>query len=107
MIEHPWINLSIELDDLTLKMKLMNGKKTKDGAALSREGKGIQNVSSRLELLYKDKHKLEIKEDDEVFIVNLQIELERMDSPVGQPRDAVICSFRTGENKLCHKLRIE
>ena len=79
IIEHPWINLSIELDDLTLKMKLMNGKKRKDGEEPGRQGKGIENVSSRLDLLYKDKHKLEIKEDDEVFIVNLQIDLDRMD----------------------------
>ncbi|HXR82232.1 MAG TPA: histidine kinase, partial [Saprospiraceae bacterium] len=86
IIEHPWINLSIELDDLTLKMKLMNGKKTKDGAALGREGKGIQNVSSRLNLLYQDKHQLEIKEDDEVFIVNLQIVLDRMDPILVQPQ---------------------
>ena len=85
IIEHPWINLSIELDDLTLKMKLMNGKKRKDGAALVREGKGIQNVSSRLELLYQDKHQLEIKEDEEVFIVNLQIDLDRMDPLADQP----------------------
>ena len=62
----------------------MNGKKTTDGKMLGREGKGIQNVSSRLELLYKDKHQLEIKEDDEVFIVNLQIELDRLDPQPSQ-----------------------
>ncbi len=84
IIEHPWINLSIEMDDLTLKMKLMNGKKRKDGVEPGREGKGIQNVSSRLELLYKDKHQLEIKEDEEVFIVNLQIELDRLDPQPSQ-----------------------
>jgi len=79
IIEHPWINLSIELDELSLKMKLMNGKKRKDGEAPGRQGKGIENVSSRLNLLYKDKHQLEIKEDDEVFIVNLRIDLDRKD----------------------------
>jgi len=86
IIEHPWINLSIELDDLTLKMKLMNGKKIKDGEELSRKGKGIENVSSRLDLLYKDKHKLEIQEDDEVFVVNLRIDLDRRDPLPGQPK---------------------
>jgi len=84
MIEHPWINLSIELDDLALKMKLMNGKKRKDGEKPGRQGKGIENVTSRLDLLYKDKHQLEIKEDDEVFIVNLQIELDRLDPQPSQ-----------------------
>ena len=85
IIEHPWINLSIELDHLTLKMILTNGKKRLDGKELDRKGKGIENVSSRLDLLYKDKHKLEIKEDDEVFIVNLQIDLDRMDPLADQP----------------------
>jgi sensor histidine kinase YesM len=85
IIEHPWINLSIELDHLTLKMLLTNGKKRKDGKEPGRGGKGIENVSSRLDLLYKNKHKLEITEDDEVFIVNLRIELDRMETPPGQP----------------------
>ena len=86
IIEHPWINLSIELDHLTLKMKLMNGKKRKDGEEPGRQGKGIDNVSSRLDLLYKNKHQLEIKEDDEVFIVNLRIDLNRRDPLRAQPR---------------------
>jgi sensor histidine kinase YesM len=94
IIEHPWINLSIELDDLTLKMKIMNGKKRKDGKELSRNGKGIENVSRRLDLLYKDKHKLEIKEDDEVFIVNLQIELDRRDPLPGQSEIQSFASSR-------------
>ncbi len=84
MIEHPWINLSIEMDDLTLKMKLMNGKKRKESEEPGRKGKGIENVSSRLDLLYKNKHQLEIKEDDEVFIVNLRIDLNRKDPIPGQ-----------------------
>ena len=97
MIEHPWINLSIELDDLTLKMILTNGKKRKDGKELSRKGKGIENVSSRLDLLYKNKHKLEIKEDDEVFIVNLQIDLDRMDPIPVQPE--IQTSVPSGQEK--------
>ena len=86
MIEHPWINLSIELDHLTLKMILTNGKKRMDGKEFSRKGKGIENVSSRLDLLYKNKHQLEIKEDDEVFIVNLRIDLDRRDPQPGQTK---------------------
>jgi LytS/YehU family sensor histidine kinase len=65
-------------------MILTNGKKRKEGKELDRKGKGIENVSSRLDLLYKNKHKLEIKEDDEVFIVNLQIELDKVDPLPGQ-----------------------
>jgi len=97
MIEHPWINLSIELDHLTLKMILTNGKKRMDGKEFSRKGKGIENVSSRLDLLYKNKHKLEIKEDDEVFIMNLQIELDRRDPLPGQPE--IQSSAPSGQEK--------
>lgn len=105
IIEHPWINLSIELDDLTLKMKLMNGKKRNDGKELSRKGKGIENVSSRLDLLYKDKHKLEIQEDDEVFIVNLQIELDRRDPLQGQPE--IQSSTLSGQEKINYATKRE
>lgn len=98
IIEHPWINLSIELDHLTLKMILTNGKKRMDGKELDRKGKGIENVSSRLDLLYKNKHKLEIKEDDEVFIVNLQIDLDRMDPQLDQPEKQL--STLSGQEKI-------
>lgn len=105
IIEHPWINLSIELDDLTLKMKLMNGKKRNDGKELSRKGKGIENVSSRLDLLYKDKHELEIQEDDEVFIVNLKIELDRRDPLQGRPE--IQSSTLSGQEKINYATKRE
>ena len=98
IIEHPWINLSIELDHLTLKMLLTNGKKRKDGREPARQGKGIENVSSRLDLLYKHKHKLEIKEDDEVFIVNLQIDLDRKNTVPAQPE--TLSSAYSGLEKI-------
>ena len=76
MLENPWINLTIELKNTTLVMKLMNGKArvTKNGQG--KTGIGINNVRQRLELLYKDKHDLQIREDEEVFIIDLQIELK-------------------------------
>lgn len=80
IIEHPWISLTMTLDKLQLKMKLVNGKKQKDGKALSRQGTGIANATNRLDLLYKNRYSLEIVEDKEVFIVNLRIDLERIDT---------------------------
>jgi len=40
------------------------------------EGVGLKNVRRRLELLYPDKHDLEIIKKDDTFIVRLRIELE-------------------------------
>lgn len=77
ILQHPWINLTMELNGNRLVMKLMNGK-----AATGKEGKGtpgigIHNVRQRLELLYKGAYEMEITEDEEVFVVNLQLELAR------------------------------
>ena len=75
MLENPWINLTVELKDTTLVMKLMNGKTPLNGNIQDKQGIGINNVSQRLNLLYKDKYDLQIREDEEVFVVDLKVEL--------------------------------
>jgi len=75
MINNPWINLKIKLQGASLIMKLMNGKKTSIDTENGRKGNGIENVKKRLELIYKGKYDLQINEDEEVFVVNLRLEL--------------------------------
>lgn len=78
IIDQPWLSLQIHLEDTIMHMKLINGKpasmakRSEDHAGI-----GINNVRSRLELLYPGKHMLQITDDADVFIVNLQIRLER------------------------------
>ena len=74
-LNKPWINLKIELQGTSLVMKLINGRKTSPDTYNGREDTGIGNVKKRLELLYKDKYTLQIDEDEEVFVVNLRLEL--------------------------------
>jgi sensor histidine kinase YesM len=78
MLQNPWINLTIELKDTTLVMKLMNGKTPSNENIERKQGIGISNVSQRLNLLYKDKYDLQIREDEEVFVVDLRVELMRI-----------------------------
>jgi sensor histidine kinase YesM len=78
MLQDPWLNLTAEMKNTTLVMKLMNGKATLSGNGQGKSGIGINNVKQRLDLLYKDKYALQITEDDEVFIVDLRIELIRV-----------------------------
>ena len=78
MLQDPWINLTVELKEATLVMKLMNGKTSLNGNIQNKRGIGINNVSQRLSLLYKDKYELEIREDEEVFVVDLRVELTRI-----------------------------
>jgi len=78
MLQNPWVNLTAEMKNTTLAMKLMNGKATVSDNDQGNSGIGISNVKQRLDLLYKDKYDLQITEDDEVFIVDLWIELTRV-----------------------------
>jgi hypothetical protein len=78
MLHNPWINLKIELQQETLNMKLMNGKKISWDSHNNRRGTGIDNVRRRLDLLYQNRHELRIDEDEEVFVVNLTLELAKI-----------------------------
>jgi sensor histidine kinase YesM len=93
MLQNPWINLTIELKDTTLVMKLMNGKAPLQRNGQNKQGIGISNVQQRLELLYKDKYDLQIREDEEVFIVDLRVELIKIENK--QQQDAL---FQTQSN---------
>ena len=78
MLKNPWVNLKIELTDTLLFMKLMSGKETNVGVNSDSEDTGIENAKKRLELLYKDKYYLQINEDEEVFVVNLAMQLVKI-----------------------------
>ena len=79
-LQNPWINLTVEIEDTTLTMKLMNGKATATEDGTNTTGIGMSNVRQRLELLYKDKFDLQIREDEEIFVVDLKVNLTRIDS---------------------------
>lgn len=79
MLQSPWINLAIEIKDTTLVMKLMNGKAPMHENGKNKPGIGIDNVTKRLKLLYENKYDLHIREDEEVFVVDLKVELVRID----------------------------
>jgi hypothetical protein len=76
VLDQPWISLRITMDGETMKLKLLNGKADEVAAPTPAGGIGIANVTRRLEMLYPHKHLLSIKDDKDVFIVNLQLQLE-------------------------------
>ncbi len=78
MLQNPWINLTVEMKGTQLVMKLMNGKMALNADPNPGKGIGINNVRQRLELLYKDKYDLQIREDEEVFVVDLKVDLVRI-----------------------------
>ncbi|MGE5519333.1 MAG: sensor histidine kinase [Candidatus Dadabacteria bacterium] len=76
MLEHPWLNMSVTVENNEMTMKLLNSKPSEQQNIHS-HGIGIQNVRRRLELLYPEKHQLTINNEEDVFIVMLKVELER------------------------------
>ena len=93
ILQNPWISLTIEVKDSTLVMKLMNGKANANEIFPKKPGVGIDNVCRRLELLYKGRHELQIREEEEVFIVDLKIELvkiEQLQTVINQPATEIL-----------------
>ena len=77
MVEQPWINMRIDVNGNWLSMKLVNGKASNYQPKTSM-GIGLKNVQQRLALLYPEKHSFKITNEEEIFIVDLKIELERI-----------------------------
>jgi hypothetical protein len=75
MLDQPWVSLQIVIEGDEMKMKLLNGKAP--GLSVGGGGIGIANVVKRLEYMYPDKHQLVINNEDDVYIVNLRLQLER------------------------------
>ena len=75
MLEQPWVHLQGSIVDEQLHMKLLNGKVNEDNGNTTASGIGIKNVRERLSLLYPGKHELTITSEEEVFIVNLKVQL--------------------------------
>lgn len=75
VLDQPWIHLHINIQNHQMQLKLLNGKVHKPGEQ-NQTGIGLKNVQKRLDLLYPGKHELVITNEEEVFIVNLKLDLE-------------------------------
>lgn len=80
MLEQPWLSMQVNLKEDLMEMRLMNGKPKEQNKQQSSFGIGIHNVRKRLELLYPGKHVLKIMNEEEVFVVNLSLQLERLNT---------------------------
>lgn len=78
--ENAWINIKIEVaeDLLTLMVEnsKTNGIPVETTEFESKEGIGLKNVKRRLDLLYGDRHELQISDDEDRFRVLLKLQLD-------------------------------
>lgn len=69
-----------------MRLNLVNSIEAEpEDAASRRGGIGLGNVRKRLQLLYKDRHHLEALKMEEVFVVNLDVELEELEAQYEDP----------------------
>ena len=86
-IEQAWINLELQVENHVLDMKLMNGK-TPGIEPETDDATGLFQAERRLLLLYPGLHTMKIREEPEIQIVNLQLQLKAIavtGQAAGQP----------------------
>jgi sensor histidine kinase YesM len=72
-LEQCWINLHLHASGNKLHFHLTNS--TSGEGIAEKGGIGLQNIRKRLDLLYSDKHNLFNKEDKDMYLVKLELEL--------------------------------
>jgi len=75
-IESPFIELFVEINDSVLDFRIRNSyDKEADKTVQNKAGIGLKNVKRRLELLYPQKHRLDITKNTDIFEIRLNLDL--------------------------------
>jgi len=76
-IHHPWINITLNIEDYLLNFTVENNSPSEEKADLTgyTEGIGLKNVRRRLDLIYGNQHTLEIADEEGIFRIKLRIKL--------------------------------
>jgi len=75
MLKDPYIKIQLRIKDYQLKFEVSNNFNAANLSKDKNSGIGLANVKNRLKLLYPDKYKLEISENNNIFSVQLNIDL--------------------------------
>jgi hypothetical protein len=73
-----WISFDLAVEDNMIRFKLINSFDADEGikTEMNKGGMGLQNVKRRLELIYPNKYSLDIRAEDNMFIVNLDLQID-------------------------------
>ena len=79
-IDQCWISFNLVIVDSRMSFKLINSIDPQLGEDPARHGgMGLENVRRRLQILYEGKYKMETQKRQDVFIINLEIQLEPLE----------------------------
>src|SRR6218665_173523 len=76
-IDHPWINIELEVQKNTMLFKISNSKPENPITGNKCEGGkiGLMNVCHRLNILYPDQHTLTTYDDEDCFVLEMMVKL--------------------------------
>lgn len=77
-MDEAWVSIDLELKEERLTLKVENSKskhEERDDQFNYKQGIGLKNVQRRLELLYPEKHGLEMHDSDDSFLIVLTLDL--------------------------------
>jgi len=74
--EKGWIKITLSVKKCHLILKISNSASLKPGKKDGVGGVGMENVKRRLALIYPDKHTLSIKQDEDSYNVELDLNLK-------------------------------
>lgn len=77
-LDQCWVNLHVFTSGNKLHFHISNS--TGGERITEKGGIGLQNIRKRLKLLYEGKHQLVIKEDEDMYLVKLELELTGVES---------------------------
>jgi LytS/YehU family sensor histidine kinase len=79
-LDQCWVSLDLAIEDSVMVFKLVNSlEPDRDEDQNKPGGLGLQNVHKRLGILYKDRYRLLTNRQEDVFIVDLEINLEELE----------------------------
>jgi len=78
-MDEAWISIDLELKPGKLTLKVENSKSIQDREDQFeyKKGIGLKNVKRRLELLYPEKHELNMHDSEDSFLIVLKLDLNR------------------------------
>ncbi|MFD2513369.1 sensor histidine kinase [Pontibacter locisalis] len=79
-IDQCWISFDLAMNGSYMSFKLVNSiDPASDKELAAPGGLGLENVMKRLEILYQGKYKLHTQKMEEVYVVNLELQLELLE----------------------------
>lgn len=74
-IENAWLSIKLLISEQVLTFQCSNNTKKPLTVNHNHNGIGLNNVKRRLELLYKNKHQINITDKDDLFRIEIKLEL--------------------------------